>query len=192
MGLKTQFDKEEVLHKAMMAFWSHGYAATSVQDLVRSMGINKGSIYNTYGNKRNLFIKALRLYNNKRKALLAGLEHSESPISAIRLLFQRRIDEIFSDSERLGCFLTNTALELAAHDAEIRDMVAQRQMEIEGFFKRLIERGQANGEISEDLDVASTAQSLLASLFGILVLSRSRPEPSLLKSIADSAVATLN
>lgn len=191
MGWQKQFDEEEVLEKAMRAFWSHGYAATSVQDLVKSMGINKGSIYATYGNKRSLFIKALRFYNDKRKALLAGLEQSESSLSAIRGLFQRRIGEIFSDSERLGCFLTNTALELAAHDAEIRDMVAQRQMEIEAFFQRMIERGQTDGEISEHIDVDSAAQSLLASLFGILVLSRSRPEPSLLKSIADSAVADL-
>jgi len=192
MTWKKQFDEEEVLHRAMRAFWSRGYAATSVQDLVRSMGINKGSIYDTYGNKRSLFIKALRLYNDKRKALLAGLERSESSISAIRGLFQSRIDEIFSDSERRGCFLTNTALELAPHDAEIRDMVAQRQMEIEGFFQRLIKRGQGNGEISKDLDADLAAQSLLAALFGLLVLSRSRPEPSLLKSIADSAVAIFN
>ena len=191
MALQKQFDEEEVLQKAMMAFWSRGYAATSVQDLVRSMGINKGSIYGTYGNKRSLFIKALRFYNTKRKAMLADFERSESSLSAIRGLFQSRIDEIFSDSERLGCFLTNTALELAAHDAEIRDMVAQRQMEIEGFFQRMIERGQADKEISEDLDAASASQSLLASLFGIMVLSRSRPEPALLTSIADSAVAIL-
>jgi TetR/AcrR family transcriptional repressor of nem operon len=191
MSWQKQFDEEDVLKKAMKVFWSHGYAATSVQDLVRSMGINKGSIYGTYGNKRSLFIKALRLYNDQRKALLAGLERSESSLSAIRGLFQSRIDEIFSDSERLGCFLTNTALELAPHDAEIRDMVAQRQMEIEGFFQRLIERGQADREISEDIDAASASQSLLASLFGIMVLSRSRPEPALLKSIADSAVAIL-
>jgi TetR/AcrR family transcriptional repressor of nem operon len=191
MGWQKQFDEEEVLHRAMKAFWSRGYAATSVQDLVRTMGINKGSIYGTYGNKRSLFIKALRLYNNRRKALLAGLEKSSSAISAIRGLFESRIDEIFSDSERLGCFLTNTALELAAHDAEIRDIVAQRQMEIEGFFQRMIERGQADKEISEKLDASSASQSLLASLFGILVLSRSRPERSLLKSIADSAVAIL-
>ncbi len=191
MAWKKQFDEEEALDRAMRAFWSRGYAATSVQDLVLSMGINKGSIYSTYGNKRSLFIKALRLYNDKRKALLEDLERSDSSISAIRGLFQSRIDEIFTDSARLGCFLTNTALELAAHDAEIRDIVAQRQMEIEGFFRRMIERGQANGEISADLDAASTAQGLLASLFGILVLSRSRPEPSLLRSIADSAVAIL-
>jgi TetR/AcrR family transcriptional repressor of nem operon len=191
MAWQKQFDEEEVLQKAMKAFWSRGYAATSVQDLVRAMGINKGSIYGTYGNKRSLFIRALRYYNGKRKALLAGLERSESSLSAIQGLFQSRIDEIFSDSERLGCFLTNTALELAAHDAEIRDIVAQRQMEIEGFFQRLIERGQADGEISDHLDPASAAQGLLASLFGILVLSRSRPEPYLLKSIADSAVAIL-
>ena len=191
MAWQKQFDEEEVLHRAMMVFWSRGYSATSVQDLVRSMGINKGSIYATYGNKRSLFIKTLRFYNDKRKALLTGLERSESPLAAIRGLFRSRIDEIFSDSERHGCFLTNTALELAAHDAEIRDIVAQRQMEIEGFFERMIERGQANGEISEHLDAAPAAQSLLAALFGILVLSRSRPEPSLLKSIAGSAVSIL-
>ena len=192
MGWQKQFDEEKVLLKAMKAFWSRGYAATSVQDLVRSMGINKGSIYGTYGNKRSLFIKALLLYNDKRKAMLAGLERSGSSLSAIRGLFQSRIDEIFSDSERLGCFLTNTALELAAHDAEIRDIVAQRQMEIEGFFLRMVERGQTDGEISNHIEATSAAQSLLASLFGIMVLSRSRPEPSLLKNIADSAVAILN
>ncbi len=191
MTWKKQFDEEAVLHRAMMAFWSRGYAATSVQDLVRSMGINKGSIYDTYGNKRSLFMKALRLYNDKRKALLAELERCESSLSAIRSLFQGRIDEIFSDSERLGCFLTNTALELAPHDAEIRDIVAQRQIEIEDFFRRMIEQGKTNGEISDRVDATSTAQSLLVSLFGLLVLSRSRPEPSLLKSIADSAVAQL-
>ena len=66
MPWEKQFDPDTALDKAMQAFWAHGYDATSIQDLVDCMGINRGSMYATFGDKRSLFIQALNRYNTTR------------------------------------------------------------------------------------------------------------------------------
>ena len=192
MPWTKSFDVDQTLDKAMQLFWARGFEATSIQDLVQGMGINRGSIYCTYGDKRKLFIAALNRYNLKyRKAQLVTLEQDYSPISSIKTLFYEWIERAMSDPDNSGCFLTNTALELAAHDADIGLIVADSQRDIENFFRRLIKKGQQTGEISNTLSATKTAQSLLAVLIGLLVLSRSRPDRKLLKSIADGAIANL-
>ncbi len=192
MPWTKNFDIEQTLDKAMCLFWARGFEATSLEDLVQGMGINRGSIYSTYGDKRKLFIAALKRYDvTCRKAQLAALEREHSPMAAIKALFQTWIDRVMSDGENNGCFLTNTALELAAHDEEIGAIVAESQRDIEKFFGRLIKKGQQAGDISKHLSPHRTAQSLLAALIGLLVLSRSRRDRNLLKSIADGAMAIL-
>ncbi len=186
------FDVDKTLDKAMRLFWSRGYEATSMSDLVEAMGINRGSLYDTYGDKRALFIAALRHYDETcRKKPLAALERDYSPKAAIRALFRHWIEVALTDPARRGCFLTNTALELAAHDRQVSAIVASSQKETEDFFHRLIKKGQSNGEIRKDLRTKETARLLLANLIGLLVLARSRPERRLLQSIATSATALL-
>lgn len=192
MPWTKNFDVDQTLDKAMRLFWTRGFAATSMQDLVQGMGINRGSIYGTYGDKRKLFIAALNRYDTMcRKAQLTALEREHSPKAAIKALFQGWIDRVMSDRKSNGCFLTNTALELAAHDEEIGAIVSESQRDIETFFRRLIKKGQQMGEISTSLSPPKAAQSLLAALIGLLVLSRSRRDRNLLKSVADGAVAIL-
>lgn len=186
------FNIDKTLDNAMRMFWSRGYEATSIQDLVQGMGINRGSLYDTYGHKRSLFIAALQHYDKQyRKTRLARLEREHSPKRAIEALFVDWIDLVTTDADRRGCLLTNTALELSAHDAEIGAIVATSQKETEQFFRRLIKRGQAIGEIDQGLDATQNARLLLAALIGLLVLARSRPERTLLKSIASSAMGPL-
>lgn len=192
MPRTKHFDIDATLDKAMCHFWTYGFETTSMQDLVQTMGINRGSLYNTYGDKRSLFIAALRRYDQHyRQARLAALEREQTPMAAIAGLFQDWIAQLQADSIPHGCLLTNTALELAAHDPEIGEIVAESQKEIEAFFRRLIAQGQIRGEIATGIDVQQTARSLLASLLGLLVLARSRPEPPLLQSIADAAMMSL-
>jgi len=192
MPWEKNFDVDETLDRAMRLFWAHGFEATSMEDLVQGMGINRGSIYSTFGDKRKLFIAALNRYDATcRKSQLAALEHEHLPRDAIKALFDGWIDRVTSDSENSGCFLTNTALELAAHDDDIGRIVAESQRDIEKFFRRLIKKGQAGGEIETSLSATKVAQSLLAALIGMLVLSRSRPDRKLLKSVADGAMAQL-
>lgn len=191
MPWEKQFDKQAALDKALQAFWSRGYEATSMQDLVDCMGVNRGSLYATYGDKRALFIQALRAYDHGRQQMLAGFEARFPPREAIRQVFLAFTSDI-SESGNRGCFLTNTALELAAHDNEIRGLVAEAQADVEGFFARMIKKGKTDGSIVPGVKPGETARGLLASLLGVLVLTRSRPEPALLKSIVDEAMRRLD
>lgn len=192
MPWEKNFDRDEVLDKAMQAFWSRGYEATSMQDLVDCTGINRGSLYATYGDKRELFLAALRMYDEKmRRRLLADIESRHAPREAIRQLFQAFLSRTSERAANRGCFLTNTALELAAHDSEVRRIVASAQAQIEAFFARMINKGKALGEISPRVRTVEAARGLLATMVGFVVLSRSRPDHDLLRTIVDDALRRL-
>jgi TetR/AcrR family transcriptional repressor of nem operon len=190
MPWEKQFDKQAALDQALQTFWSHGYEATSMQDLVDCMGVNRGSLYATFGDKRALFIAALRAYDQHRQQMLAEFEARFPPREAIRQVFLAFTGSIEESGSR-GCFLTNTALELAAHDDELRQIVAEAQADVEGYFARMIRKGKADGSIVSELKSGAAARGLLASLLGVLVLVRSRPEPALLKTIVDDAMRRL-
>lgn len=190
MPWEKQFDKQAALDQALQTFWSHGYEATSMQDLVDCMGVNRGSLYATFGDKRALFIAALRAYDQHRQQVLAEFEARFPPREAIRKVFLAFTGSIEESGSR-GCFLTNTALELAAHDDELRQIVAEAQADVEGYFARMIRKGKADGSIASELKSGAAARGLLASLLGVLVLVRSRPEPALLKTIVDDAMRRL-
>lgn len=192
MPWEKQFDKKAALQEAMEAFWSRGFEATSMQDLVDCTGVNRASLYTTYGDKRSLFIAALKLYDGERKKMLAEFEARFAPREAIRQVFLAFTADLRKRGGNKGCFLTNTALELAAHDREIRKLVAAAQEEVEGFFGREIREGQRQGDIPPDRDAQELARGLLASLTGMLVLIRSRPDGELLDAIVEDAVRRLS
>jgi len=120
--------------------------------------------------------------------MLAHLAARHAPREAIRQLFLAFIKDIDPDGCNKGCFLTNTALELAAHDPEIRAVVAAAQGDIEAFFKRMVVAGKNAGEIADQIDPLEASRTLLATLLGVVVLVRSRPERALLKTIVDDAL----
>jgi len=188
---EKQFDVDEVLDKAMRIFWNRGYEATSMQDLVDSTGINRGSLYSTYRDKHALFLAALRRYAETiHHRRLVDLESTYGPREAIRQSFLAFAQQM-SEGGNGGCFLSNTALELAAHDPEAGRVVAQAQTQTEEWFARMIRKGKAVGEISRNVNPEETASALLASLIGLSVLTRSRPEATLLKNIVDDTIRRL-
>ncbi len=191
MPAEKQFDKQAALGRALEAFWSRGFEATSMQDLVDCMGINRGSLYGTFGDKRALFLTALASYDEGRRRMLAEYEKRFAPREAIRQVFLAFTRDISAEGGNKGCFITNTALELAAHDAEIRGLVATAQEDLEQFFVRMIRKGKTAGEIATHIRPGEAARGLLASLLGILVLTRSRPDATLLKSVVDDAMRRL-
>lgn len=192
MPWEKQFDVNEVLDKAMQAFWSRGYEATSMQDLVHRTGINRASLYSTYRDKHALFLAALRMYaetiHHKR---LADVESRYGPREAIRQSFLAFTPQVSEKGGNRGCFLTNTALELAAHDPEAGKIVAEAQQQTEAWFARMIRKGKAEGEVAPHVKPEEAARALLASLIGLSVLARSRPERALLQTVVDDAVRHL-
>ncbi len=192
MPWEKKFRTEEVLTKAMHAFWARGYEATSMRDLVECMGINRASIYATFGDKRGLFIRALRHYDDRhREAFLDGLRGRPSAKGAITGAFESVVSTALEGGARDGCLLVNTALELSPHDEEVAEIVGRGLSEVEAFFHEMIERGRAAGEIPPEVDATETARALLSTFVGLRVLSRSRPEEGLLKSVALQAKALL-
>ena len=193
MPWEKTFDVDAALGKAMEAFWRHGYEATSMQDLVDCMGVNRGSLYATFGDKRSLFIMALRRYDeHHRRDWTDRMAAAASGKAAILAAFDGVIAAVLDEGRREGCLLVNSALELSPHDAEIARIVARGLKEMERFFRQQIERGQAGGEIPAHIDPAETARALLALLAGLRVFARARPERTLLQSTARQAAAMLH
>lgn len=192
MARQREYDRDEVLTRAMHAFWTHGYQATTLRDLTGAMGILRGSLYGAFASKRGLFLEALRHYDSLyREARAARLERTHPPRQAILATYEESIALAVEGGVRDGCLLVNTALELSPHDEEVAAVVARAFTAMEAFYRAMIERGQAGGDISPEVDPAETARSLMFLHISLQVLARSRPEEPLLRSIVTRAEALL-
>ncbi len=193
MPRKKEFDVDTVLNSAMEAFWARGYEATSLNDLLDCTQIQRGSLYNAFGDKHTLFLETLRRYDAVyRQTEVAKRMKMASPRQAILDLFQDVVTVVVEHGARNGCFLINTALELSPHNPEVAEVVRKALTHMEQkFFRKMIEKGRAMGEIAKSAMPAPTARALLSLLIGLIVLSRSRPEKPLLQSIAYQAEVLL-
>lgn len=193
MARPREFDEATALEAAIECFWHRGYEATSVRDLADKMGISGPSLYNAYGDKRALFAQALEHYvDNSARALIKRLEASLPPKQAVRRFIEEIIDRSVNDRERRGCFLINSALEVAPHDRQLGALIAERLAEIEAFFYRSIKAAQAEGAVPRNRVARDLARLLLGVLLGIRVLARSKPERALLQGVARPALALLD
>lgn len=189
MPWEKTFEVRDAIDKAMHVFWTKGYVDTSIADLLEATGLKRSSLYNAFGGKRDLFIKALRKYDRENsRATLNRLEEIEDPRQAIQTLFERAIQEALTDPDRKGCLLVNTSLELLTHDKEIQTIVKTGMRAVEAFLQRQIELGQARSELPESIDPQETARALVALMAGIRVLGRGVFEESALRSIAAQAL----
>jgi TetR/AcrR family transcriptional repressor of nem operon len=164
-----------------------------MRDLATSMQLSAPSLYNAFGDKQALFARALEQYLNcSTRDRLSRLEASLPPKEAIHRFFAEIIDHSISDRERKGCFLVNSALEVAPHQSEVGAVIAKQFGEIEAFFRRSILAAQADRMTPRGLDATDTARLLLGVLLGIRVLARSVPRRSLLEGVVRPALALLD
>lgn len=192
MTTQDNLASREMLASAMEAFWSRGYAATSMQEIVDRTGANRASLYAAYGDKRAIFLSALNLYETEiSAAVLDGSSGKHPPIDLIRRLLLFFVRDVREGGDNRGCMVTNTALEVAPHDEEVRRIVAGVQTRVEEFFVTQIEQSKADGATPATVDAKAEARGLLATLIGIAVLARTRPNKKFLMSIADQAVDRL-
>jgi TetR/AcrR family transcriptional repressor of nem operon len=193
MPRPREFDETTALEAAMECFWRRGYEATSLRDLTASMGLTAPSLYNAFGDKQELFARALERYLDRTtRDRLHRLEESLTPKEALHRFFAEIIEHSIKDRQRKGCFLVNSALEVAPHHAKCRAVIAEQFSEIEGFFKRCILAAQAAETVSFDVDAGDVARLLLGVLFGIRVLARTTPNRALLEGVVRPALALLD
>jgi TetR/AcrR family transcriptional regulator, transcriptional repressor for nem operon len=193
MGRPREFDDRAALDAAIQCFWRRGYEATSVRELSASMGICGTSLYNAFGGKRALFVEALEHYLDRTtRARIRRLESSLPPKQAVCAFIQEVIERSLADRERRGCFLINSALEVAPHDRELGTAIAARLGEIEDFFHRSIVSAQAAGDVPKTRDAHDLARLLLGVLLSVRVLARAKPDRELLEGVARPALALLD
>jgi TetR/AcrR family transcriptional repressor of nem operon len=191
MARPREFDEGAVLDAAVLCFWTNGYDATSVKDLVAQTGITAASLYNAFGDKRALYQRALDHYVEGSVADRIRRCEALRPLEGIEAFFEEIVRRSLTDRDRKGCMLVNAALDVAPHDPEFRRVVAKILFRIEAFFLRRIEAGQAEGTINRTLPAPTFAQNLLGVLMGIRVLARVRPERMLLEGVVAPALALL-
>jgi len=193
MARPREFDEAAVLDAAIQCFWSRGYEATSIRDLAENMGMTGASLYNAFGDKRSLYRQALDHYVAWSFGERAHrLETSLPPREALGAFFSEIIERSLRDQERKGCMLVNSALEVAPHDPEFQRVIAGVLREVERFFHRCVEAGQANGTISSAYAPDDMARMLLGVLAGIRVLARARPERKLLQGVVTPIFAMMD
>lgn len=186
------FDENEVLTKAMNLFWKNGYAATSVQDLVSHLGINRASLYDTFGDKEQLFKKSFALYRKSNKEGLVQFFQSRPNVKdGFSELFENTINEAIHDKDRKGCFVVNTTTELIPNDENMLEILESIKQDFEAIFYEYLKKGKENGQLKTTHDLKSVASLFYTLYNGIRVVSKVRPDKKKLSDTINVALSLL-
>ena len=192
MARKKQFDEEEVLEKATNLFWKQGFHATSIQDLVTELKINRASLYDTFGGKEELFQKALQEYRNKNKNIISNfLANQTSVKEGIKILFLQAINADAEEAQK-GCFVVNCTTELVPNNKDILAIAIQNREEFEQFFLEFLKKGVEKGEISANKNLEVIASLLFVLYNGIKVVGKTNPNLSHLEKSIDEVISLLD
>lgn len=192
MARTKEFDPDVALTAALDVFWRQGYAATSMDDLARQLGLGKQSIYATFGNKRELYLRALERYRAVNSADLVELLAGADPVlPAIRGVLMSFVDEALLDEDRRGCFLVNCAMERVPHDERAAREVRTAFDTVEDALTDALIRAQAGGEVPDDRSPRTLARFLLTSIQGLRVIGKTTPERARMADAVDTVMAAL-
>ncbi|HBS27336.1 MAG TPA: TetR/AcrR family transcriptional regulator [Gammaproteobacteria bacterium] len=187
------FNKDEALNKAMELFWKKGYHATSMQDLVTHLSINRASLYDTFGGKQNLFDQSLKLYcDTNRDGTIKFLRSQKRVKEGFLKLFENAISKSTTDPDQKGCFVVNSTTELIPGEEHIKESLISNRAFFEGVFYEFLLSGQKNGEISKDKDIKSIASLIYTLLNGINVIAKIEPDQKKLLSSIRTALSLLD
>lgn len=192
MARPREFDRNDVLDKAMQTFWSKGYEATSMQDLVDATELHRGSLYGAFGSKQQLFLTVIDRYAEVViKKLLDLLDGSNPGKDSIRSFFLTVIDHVMTGGPLRGCLVTNSAVERGLSDPDTAAKVGICLVRIEERFHKALLRAQAAGELRRGEDLGALARYLTCCLQGLLVTGKVRPERELLEEIVKVTLSVL-
>ena len=193
MARPAEFERDDVLDKAMRAFWNQGFYATSIANLADLTELGSGSIYAAFQSKEGLFLATLDHYGELSLATIEqALSKSESPLEAIRAYFKKLAKEAAKPQSPSGCFLVNTVLELARLNPTVQKRVNHHFAKIEALFRNALESAQRRGEIASDKDPASLAAFLMVNIWGLRVLAGTGPQPARAQAVVNQILLLLS
>jgi TetR/AcrR family transcriptional repressor of nem operon len=188
-----EFDEATVIQQALGVFWKKGFDGTSVQDLVEATGLQRGSIYGAFGDKRTLFLAALDAY---MAAVLKGFDeiarNAEDPVDAIRDQIRHFGERSKGPQGPLGCMVNNTLSELVGQDDTARARIQSFLAEMRGRFASALKAGQEAGTFDSSRDAEALASFLQCTIHGLMLLAKSKPSPQVIDSIVSEFLRALD
>ena len=175
----------------METFWAKGYEATSIQDLLNAMGINRGSMYATFGGKHALFMAAFDHYvagfGERWKAVL---NRPGSPLGNIETMLNE-VAIVATDGHQRGCMVTNCAVEIASSDPMVADALKGVFRRLGNLVRHTLDRAVEAGELSPDANTRTQTRFVVATIQGLIVLGKSAHGRGELKDVVDIAISAL-
>lgn len=186
------FNRREVLNKAKNIFWLKGYNGTSIQDLVDVTGLNRSSIYNSFGSKMELYLQSLNKYQADISQLFEKANgQNRNAIETIGLVFLYVLEDILDDTEEKGCMLINCQTEMGNQDAQLHGLLGVYQERLAGIFQNWVIRGQAEGTIRTDEKSELLAYYLVNAYQGLRISGMNTKDAVILKSIIQDILKTI-
>jgi TetR/AcrR family transcriptional regulator, transcriptional repressor for nem operon len=193
MPKTKQFEEAAVLQKAGDVFWEKGYNGTSMDELVAATGLSRSSIYDTFGDKHGLYLKALAHYQQSQQAQMEQwMPPNIGPRKKIELFLQKSANASLSDNQQKGCFILNTTTELANVDDHIKDFVANNMVAMEALLLEWVKEGQSSGQISKRFTAKAIARHLFSTLNGLKVVAQIKADKAALQDIVKLALSVLD
>jgi TetR/AcrR family transcriptional regulator, transcriptional repressor for nem operon len=191
MGRPRGFSESDALERALDVFWRRGYQGVGLTELLGEMGIARQSLYDTFGNKRQLFIRTIEHYRNTRLApALALLEREGSPTQNVKDLV-RFFEQLALDKRARGCLVANSLVEVGSKDPEIRDLLAETLGLLEKGVMKALTRARHAGELPADRPPRAIARALTNALIGMAVTGRLAQSRSAVEDVYDGTLAML-
>ncbi|MDQ0194333.1 TetR/AcrR family transcriptional regulator [Paenibacillus wynnii] len=193
MARHKEFDQEQALDNALDLFWTKGFERTSIQDLCTHLGIHRGSLYDTFGDKQALFLACLdRFQHNSEEQYYFILDEEGPTKEVLGRFFTKVIDYSMNNAnQRRGCFMTNTAMEVAVSDPIVANRVEAYSIHVETLFYNFLLRAQKNGEIKGKHNLRALARFLATTKQGIHVTAKTAPDRSVLEDVCKVALSVV-
>jgi TetR/AcrR family transcriptional repressor of nem operon len=193
MPRPKEFNPDEAIEKAMHVFWHKGYEATSMEDLLTAMNLNRGSLYDTFGDKRQLFLKVIDRYcTGVVGEKFALLDQPGPALPQLRRFLRTMIEGALADPLRRGCLIANTVMELSPHQGDIRQTLAHAMTMAEEAFFRVLRRAKDQGELAPNKDTRTLAQFLATMLQGTIVMIKAGAPAAQIAQTTDTALSVLD
>ena len=192
MARPKEFDPERALGKAMNLFWRQGYENTSLEALMKEMGIARQSLYDTFGDKRALYLKAMAHYRDQTNSQMQKMLN-ESP--SIRDGFARLLFGLAAETREQherGCLLLSANLQRDPKDVVVRDFLRDNQARVEAIFRQALARAQKQGELSPKDDSTALARFLIVTIQGMRAMARLKSDRKALEQVARVALAVFS
>ena len=192
-GRPRAYEPQSALRRAALAFWKTGYSGTSLEDIAAATGMNRPSLHAAFGDKHEIYVKALRDYwQLKLAAMHAAFERGGSLAQMLMRVYDAALSIYFTGKgQALGGFAVGTALTEAAGDAEIRNIVAAGLHALDADFEARFKLARATGELKPDTDPQALAQLASATMHTMAIRARTGSSRSHLRKLARNAVSVI-